>query len=414
MGEAAVMAGDQEKLITQEALLQAAEGLLTPQVAQQLWDRIQTTAPLKPAATDLDDGSEQGDGSGRALNGPEHQEGASPVGFVGLEHAGGVLAQRLHVAGFPRVLYHRNKAVAKGLVRAAGDIVAATVSSVATQAKVVCVWLKDEAQIDQLVLAANGLFSKLKPGQIVIDFSQVSPATTMRCHNACAARGAMFIDAPLAIRPTDDGSFKDPLILVGCCNEAFEAAQEVLSAVSSHVVHVGGAGCGTAANLATQLYWNSQSLIACEALYLGHSLGLPREKEWLSAALGTPSDSEILQLANLAVTAGAESNDDGALFLHQRQGRPVEMAAESMQFVCAAAEGMELGMPVAEVVRASLDIAMDRGLESSGLTVLYHLLHDGSLPVPRLVRPPPAVGRKEQFPNPANGLPVSPPHRWQR
>ena len=58
--------------------------------------------------------------------------------------------------------------------------------------------------------------------------------------------------------------------------------------------------------------------------------------------------AQVIFETDATVVSGAESSADGGMFLHQ-MGRQVSKAADSMQFVLAAAEGLEIGLPVAEV-----------------------------------------------------------------
>ena len=67
-----------------------------------------------------------------------------------------------------------------------------------------------------------------------------------------------------------------------------------------------------------------------------------------SAACHCHVTAQVIFETDATVVSGAESSADGGMFLHQ-MGRQVSKAADSMQFVLAAAEGLEIGLPVAEV-----------------------------------------------------------------
>eukprot|EP00656_Telonema_subtile_P053611 TRINITY_DN7808_c0_g1_i2.p1 TRINITY_DN7808_c0_g1~~TRINITY_DN7808_c0_g1_i2.p1 ORF type:complete len:425 (+),score=98.89 TRINITY_DN7808_c0_g1_i2:647-1921(+) len=351
----------------------------------------------------------------RANDEPEPDVGLSVIGCLGLGNMGRPLATRLRGAGYTRVLLNRTKAVAKQLAVGTSDVVVETVLELVEKSQVIVACLADESATDCMLLGVSGVIAQLKPGQLLIDLTNVSPATSMRCHIACQARGALFIDAPLAGCPTRAALGTTP-ILVGGSAEAFEAARPVLFAMSSHVHHIGEPGTGTAANLTTHMLGNAHSLATCEALWFARKLGLPDEQKWLLAAASSCDAFQTLRGTVDELSDAEDGCAEGAGFLHDA-GKPVSQACEAMHFVMGAAEGLDLVMPTAELVRGCLDLAMDRGLERAGVSVLYHMLSDGSLPVPELIAPVVKKGPKlVAFPKPnaQKGLVMGSPHRWQR
>eukprot|EP00658_Telonema_sp_P-2_P038044 TRINITY_DN27352_c0_g1_i1.p1 TRINITY_DN27352_c0_g1~~TRINITY_DN27352_c0_g1_i1.p1 ORF type:complete len:289 (+),score=51.95 TRINITY_DN27352_c0_g1_i1:241-1107(+) len=286
------------------------------------------------------------------------------------------------------------------------------------QSQVVLTCLSDEAATDALLLGSSGIISLLKPGQLLIDLTHVSPATSMRCHISCAARGAHFVDAPVCGNPAMATNGNAP-ILAGGSDQALAAAAPILFGLSSNVHLIGGPGTGTAANLVATLVETTNKFVSCEVLHLANALGLPREQDWLLAVAGSSGITEGLERTLSEVSLGETSLSPGSHFQHGNinTGRRVKSASDGMHFVVAAADGLDTVIPIAEVVSGCLDLAMDRGLDRAGLSVLYHLMQDGTIPTPELTNPtsnkPPGL-KPTLFPSPAQNLPMSPPHRWQR
>jgi len=341
-----------------------------------------------------------------------------PIGFVGLGNMGAPMATNLGRTGYPVVLYNRTKAKAKMLARPGQDMVASSLKEVMDKAKIVCTCLPNEAEIDAVLLADGGLVDNLTPGSILIDHSTVCPATSMRCHAACLAKGASFLDAPISGGP--EGARNASLsIMVGGDPLVFEQAKPVLKAMGANVVLMGGPGAGTATKLINQNLVASHNMAACENMLLARRLGLKNMTQLLSLLKESWGASKILERSGGKVAVAEAKGLPSSLNM---SGAPLRNLSKDINIVAGVLEGLELNLPSVKVSSNALDAAMDKGLDNADMAVLYYLLQDGTIPAPTEIKMPirkevvqlPLQPAHSPFAGPLDKVPPSPPHRWQR
>jgi 3-hydroxyisobutyrate dehydrogenase len=152
----------------------------------------------------------------------------------------------------------------------AGAKVAGSVTELAREAELVCLMVRDDDQVRQ-VLAE--ILDAARPGLIVAIHSTVAPATPEELAAVAAARGVRVIDAPVSGggMGAADGSLA---ILVGADDETFAAAKDALRLMGRRVVHAGPVGAGTRLKLARNLLHFVAFAAAGEAARLAEAAGL--------------------------------------------------------------------------------------------------------------------------------------------
>src|SRR5262249_13552859 len=118
------------------------------------------------------------------------------VGFIGLGLMGKPMALNLLKRGFPVVAHSRSAPPVDEVVRA-GATRASAPAAVARQATRIITMLPDSPDVELVLEGANGVFSAMKPGTILIDMSTISPIVTRRLAEAARAKGAALLDAPV-------------------------------------------------------------------------------------------------------------------------------------------------------------------------------------------------------------------------
>lgn len=81
-------------------------------------------------------------------------------------------------------------------VRAAGLLVASSLSDLARSAQFVFTMIPDDAALEELVLGALG--NEMQNGQVLIDMSTVSPAASQRCASRLDKAGVDYVRAPVS------------------------------------------------------------------------------------------------------------------------------------------------------------------------------------------------------------------------
>lgn len=192
------------------------------------------------------------------------------VGFIGLGNMGQGMADNLFAKGADPLVFTRTKSKidamvergARGAASAAGltaevDVVLACLPSVQTSMDVL---------IGEVIPAA-------KSGQVIVDHSTVDIGTSRECAEAAAARGAMFIDAPISGGPpgAQGGTLA---IMCGGTQAAFDIAKPYFDLMGANVKLMGPNGAGTAMKLINQLLVGVHTVAAAEAFALANSAGV--------------------------------------------------------------------------------------------------------------------------------------------
>lgn len=206
-----------------------------------------------------------------------------PVAFLGLGAMGRPMARNLAKAGFTVRGWNRT-ARPFTTETAAGVTIEPELANAVRGAEVVCICVLDDAAADAVV---NAALPQLAPGTVLLDHSTLSVSAAQRLAQQAAARGVVYLDAPVS-GGTGGAEAGTLTIMVGGSAASFEQAQDVLQAMGTLIRHMGPSGCGQGAKLVNQLLTAIHSAAAVEALHLGSRLGLDLENlhTVLSASFG--------------------------------------------------------------------------------------------------------------------------------
>jgi len=202
------------------------------------------------------------------------------VGFVGLGQLGQPMAARL--AGWPGgLIVHDVRPEATQPLAAAGATVAASVAEVAAAAELVCVMVRDDEQVRDVVArvaaAATGpaivaIHSTIRPGTAQELAAGLGPGLGPGRRD-----GLEIADAPVSggFMGAGDGRLA---VLFGGSRAAYERCREPFGCFADLVLHMGPAGAGTRAKLARNLLQFVAFTAAAEAQRLAEAAGLDLRK----------------------------------------------------------------------------------------------------------------------------------------
>lgn len=161
------------------------------------------------------------------------------VGFVGLGNMGGRMARCLTAAGYELVGYDTR---AENM-RAAGARAAGSPGEVIESSDIVLLSLPDSHVVEDVVFGDNGLLRHSCAGQIVVDLSTASPASTKRICAEFAERDVAYIDAGISggAAAAEKGQLT---LMVGGEASRLDAARPVLDCVAADIFHLGPSGSG--------------------------------------------------------------------------------------------------------------------------------------------------------------------------
>jgi len=198
------------------------------------------------------------------------------VGFIGLGLMGKPMAGNLLKAGFPLIVWNRTKSRADELV-SEGARLAAEPWDVSAHADVLITMVSDPAAVAMVLWGPKGALQTLRSGTTMIDSSTVSPELARRASQACAAKGADYLDAP--VTGGDWGAKKGELVfMIGGKPEVFERVKPVFEAMGKKFFLLGPNGAGQTVKLAMNLLLALEVQALAEALELVTRSGISGEK----------------------------------------------------------------------------------------------------------------------------------------
>jgi 3-hydroxyisobutyrate dehydrogenase len=199
--------------------------------------------------------------------------GEHSVGIVGVGNMGGRIGRRLSAAGRSPTAFDRD---AERLAESGLDA-ASTLAELVEGADVIFLSLPDSAIIERVVLGEDGIEAHCRPGQVVVDLSTAAPDSTMRIHDALAAKDVAYLDAGISggAAAAEAGTLT---LMVGGPETALESVLPVLDDFSSKIVHMGASGSGHIAKLLNN-FLNAVSLAAtAEVMVAARKAGLDLER----------------------------------------------------------------------------------------------------------------------------------------
>jgi 3-hydroxyisobutyrate dehydrogenase-like beta-hydroxyacid dehydrogenase len=171
----------------------------------------------------------------------------------------------------------------------------------------------------------SGILAGLRPGTAHIDLTTNAPKTLARVGEACRAREAELIDAPVSGRPPN------MTVMVGASDAGFVRYRPLFDAIAAHVFHVGPSGAGAAAKLVTQYLGYVNFIASIEGMLIAAKAGLDLDTMArivpVSAGQSRTFDNIPRAVLNGRFTAGGT----------------LDIVAKDMELACALAR--EVGAP---------------------------------------------------------------------
>jgi 3-hydroxyisobutyrate dehydrogenase-like beta-hydroxyacid dehydrogenase len=253
------------------------------------------------------------------------------LGFIGLGYMGSRIAKRLLNAGYPLIVFNRDRAKAEAL-RAEGAEVAADLSELASKVDVIFSCLADEKAVQAVYLNSGGVLDYVRQGTIAVDMSTLAPDTAQQLSDAGRKRAIDVLD--LAISGSTPAAESGTLILfAGGDRRVFEAVSPILPAISKQSFYMGPSGSGLAMKLVVNTLLGVGMQAIAEALALGTGLGL--QHDLLCETLGKTA---VVAPAHIGKLANAKADYYPPQF-------PVRLMHKDFDLIIAKAVELGIAMP---------------------------------------------------------------------
>jgi 2-hydroxy-3-oxopropionate reductase len=214
------------------------------------------------------------------------------IGFIGLGIMGRPMALNLLQAGHSLAVHARRPQIMSPL-RDAGAIACESAAQVAAHSEIVFICVADTPDVEQVILADNGVLAGAGTGTVVVDMSTISPSATRILAGTLAKNKIHMLDAPVS--GGEQGAINGTLsIMVGGERKIFERVLPLFQVMGKNIVHVGANGAGQVAKACNQVLIGQTIVAVGEALLFAQASGVDPAKV-REALLGGFAGSRVLE-----------------------------------------------------------------------------------------------------------------------
>lgn len=197
------------------------------------------------------------------------------IGFIGLGNMGIPMACQLLKAGYPVLVYNRNKIKEESVVAAGADKTSST-ADVMKRSDVIIIMVTDDAAIIEIFTGEQGLLTPAVTGRYIINMSTVSPEVSRKMAALCESAGNHYVDAPVSgsVKQAQEGQL---VIMVGAEEAVFDDVKPILEAMGKLVLRVGQTGAGNTVKLAINTLLAIQAQGLAETINFASQQGIKTE-----------------------------------------------------------------------------------------------------------------------------------------
>lgn len=242
--------------------------------------------------------------------------------FLGLGNMGAPLGMNLLIAGEELTIYSRREACRKEFADKGAKIAAKVADLADCDVLCTCVPMPDD--VCNAVLGSDGLYARMKPGSIHLEFSTLDPATANKLAAAAKERGIGYVQATVSKTPAIAAQGNAPFF-VGGDKVSVQKLMPILAKIGKpHDLGTVNAAC--AVKLISNLIGMSNIALLAEGLRIGKLAGMDG-MELLDLLLDTGAASFQMKTRGPWMEAG----DFKARF-------SIDIAAKDLRLGCAMAE----------------------------------------------------------------------------
>jgi 3-hydroxyisobutyrate dehydrogenase len=293
------------------------------------------------------------------------------VGWIGLGNMGGYMSANLVKAGHTVRGYDLNPAAVTAAQERGVQPVDSIVDAV-TGADVVFTMLPKGEHARAVYLGDGGVLASADTRTLLVDSSTIDVESAQELHNAAAAGGYRFVDAPVSggISGAEAGTLT---FMVGGEAGAVRDAAGYIEPMAGNIIPTGGATTGQAAKICNNLMLFINLAGAAEGAVLADRLGLDKQVFWNIASVSS-GDSWALRTwyPIPGVVPSAASNRDFAPTF------TAELANKDINLAIAAARDTGTPLQIGEHVQQLFQRLVDAGLSAKDCSMIVQLV-DGTL-----------------------------------
>jgi hypothetical protein len=291
-----------------------------------------------------------------------------PVGFIGLGVMGEPICRHLaRKGGHPIAGFDHDPAP---LARLATDGVraAASVGEIGGTANLIFLSLPSGEVVEAVCRDPDGLLANARAGQVIVDLGTSAVASTRRLAADFAARGASFVDAPVA-RTRAAAEAGTLSVMVGAETTLFERLRPWIATFATEISLCGGSGCGQVLKILNNMVLFETVVALSEARAIGRRAGV--EPALLFEVLSRGS-ADSFALRNHGMKAIVPGDFPERAF-------PVSYARKDLRYALALAGEVSVRASAAELVDDWFERAIAAGDGERYHPVISRLIDDADL-----------------------------------
>lgn len=269
------------------------------------------------------------------------------IGFIGLGIMGRPMALNLLSAGHVLAVYARRMEMMTPL-QDGGALACESAAQVASRSEIVFICVSDTPDVEEVILAENGVLAGARADTVVVDMSTISPSATRVLSDILMQKKIHMLDAPVS--GGEQGAISGTLsIMVGGERRIFERVLPLFQAMGKNIVHIGGNGAGQVAKACNQILIGQTIAAVGEALLLAQASGVDpaRVRE---ALLGGFAGSRVL-----------ESHGQRMLERNFKPGFKARLHQKDLRIAMEAAHELGIALPGAASAAQLLNAVVGQG-----------------------------------------------------
>jgi 3-hydroxyisobutyrate dehydrogenase-like beta-hydroxyacid dehydrogenase len=272
------------------------------------------------------------------------------VGFIGLGNMGAAIAPNLIRAGHSLTVFNRTPGRAQGLQKI-GATVAQTVREASFRAEAVITMLADDHAVEELVFGSGGVLQSLPSGAVHVSMSTISVALSRRLAEAHREHRQHYLAAPVFGRPEAAVAAK-LFVVAGGPAEQLKRCLPLFEAVGQKTFHA-----GEEAPAASLIKLTGNFLITTVIESLAEAMALVRKHgvdpgAFLEILTGSLFTAPVYQTYGRMIAADS----------FEPVGFKMPLGLKDNRLLSAAAEEVEVSMPMANLVHDRFLAAMAQGM----------------------------------------------------
>jgi 3-hydroxyisobutyrate dehydrogenase-like beta-hydroxyacid dehydrogenase len=286
----------------------------------------------------------------------------TPLGLVGLGNMGAGVAENLLQKGFCLTVYERSDKVRRWSQGRAGVRLTPSLRELGALSKVVLILVTDNAALDEVLFAPDGVLSGIRPKSLVLDMTTGDPTIAVKNHRELAKRGVKMLEAPMTGGAVGarEGTL---LLMVAGERKLCRDCQPMFSAIARKVFYAGGPGKGQTIKLLQNQLSFTLFLATCESLWAGTSLGF--------------DEATLIDVFQNSNARSYESELRFPRFILSKtfqSGAAIRTAYKDLKLITDLEARLNIELPLALQVRNYWEAAMNRIGGEADFTRVYQLV----------------------------------------